>query len=62
MKEKINCPICGKRAFDICSSVRGEVWIELKCPHCRNIVQISHRVIVSHDKYQRKNNILTEIY
>lgn len=62
MKEKINCPLCRKRAFDISSSVNGDVWIELKCPHCRNIVQIRHRVIVPHDKNQRINNTLIEIY
>lgn len=44
MKEKINCPICRKRAFDISSAVKGEVWIELKCPHCRNIVQVCYRI------------------
>nr|DAE70527.1 MAG TPA: cysteine-rich protein [Caudoviricetes sp.] len=43
MKEKINCPVCRKRAFDICTSPKGEIWIELKCPHCRNIVQIRHK-------------------
>lgn len=42
MKEKINCPICRKRAFDIRTAVIGEVWIELKCPHCRNIVQVCY--------------------
>lgn len=42
MKEKINCPICRKRAFDIRTAVNGEVWIELKCPHCRNIVQVCY--------------------
>jgi len=50
MKEKINCPICRKRAFDICSSAKGEIWIELKCPHCRNIVQIRHRVMIPPEK------------
>lgn len=44
MKEKINCPICRKRAFDISAAVKGEVWIELKCPHCRNIVQVCCRI------------------
>lgn len=40
MKEKINCPVCQKRAFDIRSHAKGAIWIELKCPHCRNIVQV----------------------
>lgn len=44
MKEKMNCPICRKRAFDICSSANGDIWIELKCPHCRNIIQVRHRI------------------
>jgi len=42
MKEKINCPVCRKRAFDIRAHVKGAIWIELKCPHCRNIVQICY--------------------
>jgi len=62
MKEKINCPICRKRAFDICSSAKGEVWIELKCPHCRNIVQICHRFMIPPEKSDRNNIILKEIY
>lgn len=44
MKEKVNCPVCRKRAFDICATVKGAVWIELKCPHCRNIVQVCHNI------------------
>lgn len=44
MKEKMNCPICRKRAFDICSSAKGDIWIELKCPHCRNIIQVRYRI------------------
>lgn len=47
MKEKINCPICSKRAFDILSSARGTVWIELKCPHCKNIVQVCYSISVT---------------
>lgn len=44
MKEKVNCPVCRKRAFDIRATVKGAVWIELKCPHCRNIVQVCHNI------------------
>jgi phage FluMu protein Com len=44
MKEKMNCPICRKRAFDICSSANGDIWVELKCPHCRNIIQVRYRI------------------
>lgn len=44
MKEKMNCPVCRKRAFDIRSYANGAVWIELKCPHCRNIVQICYDI------------------
>lgn len=62
MKEKISCPICRKRAFDINTTVKGDVWIELKCPHCRNIVQVSYRINVSQEKNQGKNNLLIEIY
>lgn len=44
MKEKINCPLCRRRAFDIDSSVKGDVLVELKCPHCRNIIKVKHRI------------------
>lgn len=44
MKEKMNCPICRKRAFDICSSANGDIWVELKCPHCSNIIQVRYRI------------------
>lgn len=62
MKEKINCPICRKRAFDICSPSKGEIWIEMKCPHCRNIVQIRHRGIIPYERKQRSINRLTKNY
>ncbi|WP_460641822.1 hypothetical protein [Lacrimispora brassicae] len=52
MKEKINCPVCRKRAFDIYASPKGEIWIELKCPHCRNIIQICHRGVDPSEKYK----------
>ena len=44
MKEKINCPVCRKRAFDIRSCAKWAVFIELKCPHCRNIVQVCYDI------------------
>jgi len=58
MKEKMNCPICRKRAFDICSSAKGAVWVELKCPHCRNIIQVCYR-ICSIKKEKSKEEIVT---
>lgn len=62
MKEKVNCPICKKRALDICSSPKGEIWIELKCPHCRNIVKVRYRGVIFPEKNQRNINIVTENY
>lgn len=47
MKEKIHCPLCRKRAFDFYSSSNGEIWVELKCPHCRNIVQVRCQICTS---------------
>lgn len=57
MKEKINCPVCRKRAFDISSAVKGEVWIELKCPHCRNIVQVCYRIDRGRQERSKENII-----
>ena len=36
--EKIYCPKCRKRIFDI--QLKGEAFIEIKCLHCNNIVRI----------------------
>lgn len=36
MAIKVMCPICNKRVFDIKSRATGK--IELKCPHCRNVI------------------------
>lgn len=44
MKEKVNCPICRKRIFDISSTVEGDVLVEMKCQHCKNIIHVKHRM------------------
>ena len=41
MREKMKCPCCNKRALDILIAL-GNVVIEMKCPHCRNIVEIKY--------------------
>jgi transcription elongation factor Elf1 len=40
LRYKMRCPMCGKRAFDISEMPADTVIIELKCPNCRNIVEI----------------------
>lgn len=40
MKQKMKCPLCNKRAFDISSLTKEELKIELKCPHCHNLVVV----------------------
>lgn len=37
----IKCPTCKKRVFDIHQSSQGSMMVQLKCPHCKNIVNIS---------------------
>ena len=37
----IKCPACKKRVFDIHQSSKGSMMVQLKCPHCKNIVNIS---------------------
>ncbi|WP_460641041.1 hypothetical protein [Lacrimispora brassicae] len=59
MKQKINCPLCRKRAFDICSSAKGDIWVELKCPHCRNIIQVRYRNCTV-PKVKNKEEFVTE--
>ncbi len=39
-KLAMRCPVCTKRAFDISDLPANLVLVELKCPHCRNIVQV----------------------
>lgn len=41
LKYKMICPKCGKRVFDISDKPSNPLTIELKCPNCRNIVQVS---------------------
>lgn len=38
MKEIILCPKCNKRIFDL--TLKGKVSIEIKCIHCKNVVNI----------------------
>lgn len=38
MAIKVMCPICNKRIFDIKNRASGE--IEIKCPHCRNVISV----------------------
>ncbi|MDO5649996.1 MAG: hypothetical protein Q4G11_05265 [Gallicola sp.] len=37
---KIKCTCCGKRAFDISELPKQSLEVDLKCPHCKNIVRI----------------------
>ena len=39
----VKCPICSKRVFDIKKGNSGFIEIQLKCPHCHKIVDISIR-------------------
>lgn len=34
------CPRCQKRAFDVTGEAGQPVAIQLKCPHCKNIVTV----------------------
>jgi len=34
------CPECGRRVFDVHGQPSSLICIRLKCPHCRNIVNI----------------------
>lgn len=40
MNQKMKCPCCQKRAFDISALPKEEIKIELKCPHCHNLVVV----------------------
>ena len=36
----MRCPRCQKRAFDVTGNAGQPVSIQLKCPHCKNIVTV----------------------
>lgn len=36
----MRCPVCTKRAFDISDLPKQPIHVEIKCPHCHNIVRI----------------------
>ena len=36
----IKCPKCGRRAFDVSKWPRGDFEIQMKCPHCHNVVSV----------------------
>ena len=38
IKIKVSCPKCGKRVMDKTENAKGV--IEIKCPHCKSIVNI----------------------
>jgi uncharacterized Zn finger protein len=40
MKNKMKCPECGKRAFDISVLPKEQIEIELKCPNCHRFVRV----------------------
>ena len=37
---RMKCPCCGKRAFDISRLPKEQIEIELKCPNCHKFVKI----------------------
>lgn len=37
---RMKCPCCGKRAFDISKFPKEQIEIELKCPNCHKFVKI----------------------
>ncbi len=37
----VKCPNCQKRVFDLKKAADGCMELQLKCPHCKNIVNIS---------------------
>ena len=36
----MSCPRCQKRAIDVTGNAGQPVSIQLKCPHCKNIVTV----------------------
>jgi uncharacterized C2H2 Zn-finger protein len=38
--EKMKCPKCGRRAFDISKLPKEQVEVMLKCPQCKKLVTV----------------------
>lgn len=38
--KRMECPNCGRRAFDISRLPNKEIEISLKCPQCKKIVTV----------------------
>lgn len=47
----MKCPKCGKRACDVSRFLLEDFSISMKCPHCKNIVEIKASKI-----YELKRN------
>jgi len=41
----MRCPCCHKRAFDVVGMAVEPIAIQLKCPHCKNIVTVEITVM-----------------
>jgi endogenous inhibitor of DNA gyrase (YacG/DUF329 family) len=40
LTNKMKCPICSKRVFDISKIPKEQIIIELKCPQCGKLVKV----------------------
>ena len=40
MSKKMKCLKCGRRAFDISELPKEKIFVELKCPQCKEFVKI----------------------
>lgn len=40
MPKKMKCLNCGRSAFDISELPKEKIFVELKCPQCREFVKI----------------------
>lgn len=45
MLEKIKCPVCNQRLFDLCGKLYGE--IEIKCPRCKRVIRLKQNTLKS---------------
>lgn len=46
MKSTIKCPTCRRRIFDTTDS--SNAVIDIKCPHCKQIVQVELKSKATH--------------
>lgn len=53
---RMKCPCCGRRAFDISRLPKEQIEIELKCPNCHKLIKVACVADLGSDNSKEKTN------